>query len=57
MIPEDAARNIPASLILAPTAYQPNRAVDLYIDTAKPAKLDALLDKGVNFERATFTAG
>ncbi len=56
LMPEDAARKIPASLILAPAAYQPNRAVDIYIDAAKPARLTALLDKGINFERATFAA-
>ena len=42
---------------VAPTAYQPNRPVDLYIDASKPAKFVALLDKGTNFERATFAAG
>ena len=55
--PEDVPRKIPASLIMAPTAYQSNRPVDLYIDTQQSAKLPSLLDKGVNFERATFVAG
>jgi cyclic-di-GMP-binding protein len=57
LMPEDNARKIPASLIVAPTAYQPNRAADLYVDAAKSVKLVALLDKGVNFERATFNTG
>ncbi|MCE9640476.1 MAG: hypothetical protein K8S22_10070, partial [Betaproteobacteria bacterium] len=57
LMPEDVPRKIPASLIMAPTAYQLNRPVDLYIDTQQPAKLISLLDKGVNFERATFVAG
>ena len=55
--PEDLPRKIPASLIMALTAYQSNRPVDLYIDTQQSAKLTSLLDKGVNFERATFVAG
>ena len=55
--PEDVPRKIPASLIMAPTAYQSNRPVDLYIDTQQSAKLTSLLDKGVNFERATVVAG
>ncbi len=55
--PEDVPRKIPASLIMTPTAYQSNRPVDLYIDTQQSAKLPSLLDKGVNFERATFVAG
>lgn len=56
-MPEDAPRGIPASLILAPTAYQSNRPVDLHIDARQSATLVSLLDKGVNFERATFVAG
>ena len=56
LMPEDAARKIPASLIMAPTAFQSNRPVDLYIDAQQSAKLVSLLDKGVNFERATFAA-
>jgi len=54
LMPADDTRKIPASLIMAPSAYQPNRHVDLYIDTQKPAKLTSLLDKGINFERTTF---
>ena len=57
LMPEDVPRKIPASLIVAPTAYQSNRPVDLYIDTQQSAKLTSLLDKGVNFECATFVAG
>lgn len=57
LMPEDVPRKVPASLIMAPTAYQSNRQVDLYIDAQQSAKLVSLLDKGVNFERATFVAG
>jgi len=57
LVPEDVPRKIPASLIMTPTAYQSNRPVDPYIDTQQSAKLPSLLDKGVNFERATFVAG
>lgn len=57
LMPADDARKVPASIILAPTTYQPGRMVDLYTDAPKALKLTALLDKGVNFERATFADG
>ena len=49
----DEARKVPESLILAPNSYQPNRAVNLFIDAMRPVKLTSVLDKGVNFERCT----
>jgi hypothetical protein len=53
LMPADEARRIPASLILVPNTYQPGRTVELFTDAVKAVKLTALLDKGVNFERAT----
>lgn len=56
LMPEDAARKIPATLVLLPTWYQANRVLDLYTNDNRTVKLQALLETGSNFERATFTA-
>ena len=58
LMPEDAARNIPASIVLMPGWYQANRTLALQADKEKEQriKLQALLDKGENFERATYTS-
>lgn len=56
LMPEDAARKIPASIVLLPGWYQDNRPLTLQADKEKERriKLQALLDKGENFERATY---
>ena len=58
LMPEDAARKIPASIMLLPGWYQANRALSLQVDKEKERriKLQVLLDKGENFERATYTS-
>ena len=58
LMPEDAARKIPASIVLLPGWYQANRALSLQTDKEKDRriKLQALLDAGDNFERATYTS-
>ena len=58
LMPEDAARKIPASIVLLPGWYQANRALSLQVDKEKDRriKLQVLLDKGDNFERATYTS-
>ena len=58
LMPEDAGRKIPASIILMPGSYQVNRILTLMADKGKEQriKLQSLLDKGDNFERAAFTA-
>ena len=58
LMPEDAARKIPASIVLLPGWYQANRALGLQVDKDKERriKLQVLLDKGENFERATYIA-
>lgn len=58
LMPEDAAHKIPASIVLLPGWYQANRTLGLHTDKEKQrrVKLRALLDKGVNFERATYIA-
>jgi len=58
LMPADAARNIPASLIMVPGTYQSGRALSVHTEKEKEQriKLQALLDKGANFERATYAA-
>ncbi len=59
LMPEDAARKIPASILLMPGWVQPGRALNLLVDKEKECriKLQSLLDRGENFERATYGAG
>jgi hypothetical protein len=58
LMPQDAARKIPASILMMPGWYQANRALGLQADKEKERriKLQVLLDKGENFERATYTS-
>jgi hypothetical protein len=58
LMPEDAARKIPASIMMLPGWHQANRTLVLQADKEKERriKLQALLDKGMNFERATYVA-
>jgi len=58
LMPEDASRKILASVVVEPEVYQADRVLDVYIEKEKSRKvrLLALLDRGANFERATFTA-
>jgi cyclic-di-GMP-binding protein len=57
LVAEDAGRKVPASILLMPGWYGANRQLDLQTDRPQPQKirLQALLDKGPNFERATYT--
>ncbi len=50
----DEARKTPPSLIMAPSSYQPNRKVDIHVDSTQEIRLTSVLDKGVNFERVTY---
>jgi hypothetical protein len=58
MMPEDAARRIPASIMILPGWHQLNRTLVLQSDREKERRIRllALLDKGDNFERAAFVA-
>ena len=58
LMPADPARNIPASILLLPGTYQSGRALSVHVekDKERRIKLQALLDKGANFERATYAA-
>jgi hypothetical protein len=59
LMPEDAARKIPASIVLMPGWFQPGRALTLHVGKEKESriKLQSLLDRGENFERAAYGAG
>ena len=58
LMPEDAARKIPASIIMMPGWHQSSRTLVLQAEKEKERRirLQALLDKGENFERATYVA-
>ena len=58
LMPEDAARKIPASVVLLPGWHQANRILNLHgdKDKARKIRLQTLLDRGANFDRATYTA-
>jgi cyclic-di-GMP-binding protein len=55
LMPEDAVRKIPASILLLPGWYQPNRSLLIHSRQEAKIKLQALLDRGANFERATYS--
>lgn len=55
LVPEDTPRKSPASVLLMPGWYAANRELDL-ADGRRRIRLQALIDRGPNFERATFTA-
>lgn len=57
LMPEDAARKVPASVLLPPGWFAAGRVLDLQTDTAQKIQLQALLERGPNFARATYSAG
>jgi hypothetical protein len=59
LMPEDAARKIPASILLMPGWFEEGRVLMLLVDKEKERRLKLLsrLDQGENFERATYGAG
>jgi hypothetical protein len=57
LTPEDAARKVPASVLLPPGWFAAGRVLDLQTDTAQKIRLQALLERGPNFARATYSAG
>lgn len=57
LMPEDSARKIPASILLFPGWYQENRVLSLQSGKARNIRLQTLIDRGANFERATYVAG
>ena len=60
LMPEDAPRKTPASIVLMPGWFQPGRVLGVLPGKEKEKerriKLQSLLDKGANFERATYAA-
>ena len=59
LMPQDAARKIPASILLMPGWFEAGRVLMLQVDKEKECRLKLLsrLDQGENFERATYGAG
>jgi cyclic-di-GMP-binding protein len=56
LMPEDAKHKIPASILLLPGWYQPNRSLTVHTGKEGKIRLQALLDEGSNFERTTYGA-
>jgi hypothetical protein len=56
LLPEDAARKVPASILLLPGWYQSNRGLAVHASKDAKIRLQALLDDGPNFERTTYGA-
>jgi len=54
LMPEDAARKIPASILLMPGWHQSGRVLALHGDKERKVKLQVLLEQGPNYERATY---
>ncbi len=53
LLPEVAAPNAPASLVLPAGWFQSGRFVEVYTDRKQVAKLLNLLEKGSDFDRGT----
>jgi cyclic-di-GMP-binding protein len=56
LMPEDAKHKVPASILLLPGWYQPNRGLAVHSGEEGKIRLQALLDEGSNFERSTYGA-
>jgi hypothetical protein len=52
----DAELKSPATIVLPPTWYRSNRVIELLGDKPQSIRLLALVERGVNFERATYMA-
>lgn len=52
----DAALKSPATVVLPPTWYRANRIIELRADKAQSIRLLSLVERGTNFERATYMA-
>jgi cyclic-di-GMP-binding protein len=57
LLPEDVKHRVPASILLLPGWYQANRTLALHAGKDAKVRLQALLDDGPNFERATYGSG
>jgi len=56
VLPADAGRKIPATVLLMPGWYAANRNIELHGEKVQRVRLRALYDQGPNFDRATFAA-
>lgn len=52
----DTELKSPATIVLPPTWYRANRIIEVHTDTPQSVRLLALLERGTNFERATYMA-
>ncbi|HTP95053.1 MAG TPA: hypothetical protein VMK05_04350 [Burkholderiales bacterium] len=52
LLPEAPELQAPASLVMAPGTFQPGRFFDLYTDRASVVKVNRLIERGADFERA-----
>ena len=52
----DAALESPATVVLPPSWYRANRIIELRADKAQSIRLLSLVERGSNFERATYAA-
>lgn len=56
LMPQDATRDVPPTILLLPGWYKANRNLVVRTDKEEKIRLLALRDRGPNFERAAFSA-
>lgn len=55
LLPEIPALSQPATLVLPPGWYAPDKQIELHIDETLTVRLTALLDRGADFDRVGFS--
>jgi hypothetical protein len=56
MLPAVAALQTPETLVMPSGWFKPQRAVEVYTDSARQLRLASVIDRGADFERVTFEA-
>ncbi len=56
MLPAVAALKAPETLVLPSGWFKPERAIEVYTDSARQVRLATVIDRGADFERVTFEA-
>ena len=56
IVSADAELKSPPTIVLPPTWYRANRMIELHGDKPQSIRLLGLVERGVNFERATYMA-
>ena len=54
MLPAVAALKAPETLVLPSGWFKPERAIEVYTDSARQVRLASVIDRGADFERVTF---